>query len=153
MRGILLRTRNLLAGRSGNLGGMEKRQLTDEARAAVARGWRKSGLGQRPYAAQHAISERTLRSWVSRWAPEYRGTEAVRDVCERTVERLRALIAALNVEDSADDGAAMHSGKATIMVSPPAQLATTPVPATGKATRRVETASPGHMDLANLGLR
>jgi len=66
--------------------------LKDEDRARIARGWRQSGQTQADYAAGHEISDRTLRVWVARWAPLCAsGTEVVRDVVERAIERLRAL--------------------------------------------------------------
>src|SRR5712692_6352690 len=76
---------------------MEHRQLTDEDRASIARGWRRSGLTQPAYAAAHSITDRTLRAWIARWAPSYPNADKpVRDVCERAIERLRALIADLD---------------------------------------------------------
>jgi hypothetical protein len=85
------------ADRSRNLRCME---LTDECRARIARGWRQSGRTQAQYAAEHRISDRTLRIWIARWAPSCpSGTEAVRDVCERAIERLRALIDGLGQDN------------------------------------------------------
>ena len=75
------------ADRNHNLSSMEQ-QLNDEARARVARAWRQSGQTQGQYAAEHQISDRTLRTWIARWAPPCpSGTEAVRDVCERAINR------------------------------------------------------------------
>src|SRR5207302_10884417 len=71
---------------------MEK-ELRNEDRARIARGWRTSAMTQPAYAAVHGITDRTLRMWIARWAPPCpTGTEAVRAVCERAIQRLRALV-------------------------------------------------------------
>ncbi len=71
--------------------------LNDEARARIARDWRKSGMTQAEYAASHSITDRTLRSWLRRWAPtSLHGTEAVREISARAIEQFRALIADLD---------------------------------------------------------
>ena len=72
-------------------------ELTDQDRARVARGWRRSGLTQPAYAASHGITDRTLRLWLRRWAPtSLHGTEAAREICARAIEHLRALLADLD---------------------------------------------------------
>lgn len=55
--------------------------LTDQARAAVARGWASSCLTQAQFAADHGIAPRTLRLWVERFGDG-----------ERPVERAKAII-------------------------------------------------------------
>lgn len=103
---------------SSNLQGMKT--MTDEARAQVARGWEQSGLTQADYAAQCGISPRTLRDWLSRYAIQQPPAERVRRLIEDTIDKLLALLAALDdevacqvaaAEDAASEGApAMPSG-------------------------------------------
>lgn len=45
--------------------------MKDEDRARIARGWRQSGRTQAQYAAEHRITDRTLRMWIARWAPRW----------------------------------------------------------------------------------
>jgi|SRR5467141_1957157 len=78
-----------------------KQPLKDEDRSRIARAWRTSGMTQPAYSAAHGITDRTLRMWIARWAsPCPSGTEGVRAVCERAIERLRALVDGLD-QDSA----------------------------------------------------
>src|SRR2546428_6721997 len=68
--------------------------LTTEARAAIARKWRGSSQTQAVFAAEHGITDRTLRAWLNRWAPSHVASpEVVRELVEQTIERLRGLVA------------------------------------------------------------
>ncbi len=113
---------------------MKKQPLTDKMRASIARGWRKSGLSQSAYAATYSVTDRTLRAWVARWAPPC-GGEATRNVVERTIERLRALVAGLDDEANATtEPAALASSVAVAAV--PAITPAVPVPASRSASNQ-----------------
>src|SRR5438132_3247372 len=67
----------------------------DVRRAAVARGWRSSLLTQGEYARRNGISDRTLRSWLQRYAPVPPGSsEEVRRVLRGAVDTLQRLLEA-----------------------------------------------------------
>jgi transposase-like protein len=125
---------------------MEQKPLKNEDRARIARGWRQSGQTQAQYAAQHQISDRTLRMWVARWAPPCASgaTEVVREVVERAIERLRALADGLAEESTspATAGQTMNGAAATIQsLRPERQSNTEPA-----------TTTPRGFDLSNLGM-
>jgi transcriptional regulator with XRE-family HTH domain len=97
--------------------------IDDETRARVARGWEKSGLSQAEYAARSGISERTLRGWRLRFVPSGMPAEAVRRIVEEAVQRLQALLAALD-EHPAAAPLAPSAGPAAVRVE--ANAAATP---------------------------
>jgi len=68
---------------------------TEESKASAARDWHKSEMTQAQYAASLGISDRTLRNWISRWAPTYRESPA-REVIEDAIERLRDVLVGLD---------------------------------------------------------
>lgn len=71
-----------------------------ERRIEIARGWRASCLPQRSYAQQHGISDRTLREWLTRYAPTTPpDIEIVRRVIEDALRDLQALLAGLEPGD------------------------------------------------------
>src|ERR1700694_3042242 len=73
-----------------------KRTLTDLDRARIARGWRGSNLSQPAYAAEHSITDRTLRAYIARWAPvRPDGSQAVRKIVLDAIDRLQAVLGAL----------------------------------------------------------
>lgn len=117
---------------------MEHKPLKNEDRARIARGWRPSGQTQPTYAALHGITDRTLRMWVARWAPPCTsGTEVVRDVCERAIERLRALVDALGEEST---GPAVAGDRTDGTRAP------------SHALRPEPQGSPRGLDFSNLGM-
>src|SRR6266568_247842 len=74
----------------------------DAARARIARGWMTSSRDQRSYAAQHDISERTLRQWVARYCAGRRPQARLRAAVVASIEQLQNVLAALDAE-AADD--------------------------------------------------
>jgi len=86
--------------------------FTDQDRARVARGWRSSGLSQPIYAAEHGITDRTLRDWISRWAPVPPGGAVVaRKVILQAIERLQSVLGGLDM--SVAQGTEAPPGKPT----------------------------------------
>ncbi len=72
--------------------------FSDEERAAIARRWGDSGLAQDEYAEQFGIAGRTLRLWLARFASRQPPLAGARAVLADTVERLQALLAAVDAE-------------------------------------------------------
>src|ERR1041384_1670146 len=82
---------------------MDRKRRTDAERARIAQGWRESGLAQPVYAAQHGITDRTLRAWLVRWAPPCSGNlETARKVVRKAIERLEALAVAMECGTGAE---------------------------------------------------
>ena len=72
---------------------MEKINRTDEERAAIARGWRSSGLPQAAYAARFEVSGRTLRFGARRWAPPAGAADDVAaKIIEEAVDKLLVVL-------------------------------------------------------------
>jgi len=78
----------------------------DAARARIARGWSSTPLDQPTYAAQHGISERTLREWARRFGAGRRPAARTRAIIESAIAQLQALRTALDAEDACHIGAA-----------------------------------------------
>jgi len=101
-------------------------RLTNEARAAIARKWRGSGQTQAVFAAEHNITDRTLRAWLNRWAPSHPASpEVVRELVEQTIERLRGLVA----NRDAGDGKPTPSGDVNTVETVPPAVPPRPSPA------------------------
>jgi transposase-like protein len=86
--------------------------IDDEARRRIARGWASTSLDQRTYAAQHGISARTLRQWVRQFGMTARPEARMREVVEKAIADLTALLASLDAdaarrEDSPEESAAL----------------------------------------------
>jgi hypothetical protein len=79
-------------------------EMNDALRAEIARGWAASGLSQREYAALHSISERTLRSWIARFASRQPPVEQVRAIIMETIEKLQAVLDGLDQLGGMPDG-------------------------------------------------
>ena len=72
-------------------------ELTDDARAEIARAWRSSQEPQERFAAAHGVTARTLRGWIKRWAPPQEAApEVVREVIKSAIERLHAVLVDLD---------------------------------------------------------
>ena len=82
--------------RGGNLRCMD---FDNAARARIARGWLNSSLDQRAYAAQHGISTRTLRQWVSRYGAPDRPAARAKAIIDTAINQLQALRTALDAEE------------------------------------------------------
>ena len=67
-------------------------------RATIARGWEKSGQRQDEYAARFGIAGRTLRLWLDRYASRQPPLAQARAILADAVERLKALLAALDAD-------------------------------------------------------
>ena len=90
---------------SVNLLGMsrEKNQsMTDNQRAAVARGWASSRMDQASYVQLHGIKPRTLRQWILRWAPTVPADVRALTIIEQAISDLQAL------RDAASANAVCH---------------------------------------------
>jgi len=72
--------------------------MTDESRAAIARGWEQSSLDQTEYARQHGISERTLRSWRRRYCPPGIPLDQAREAICVAIGKLQAILLGLEAE-------------------------------------------------------
>lgn len=71
--------------------------FSEAERAAIARGWTESGLAQDEYAAQFGIAGRTLRLWLARCASRQPPLVDARALLVDAIERLQALLAAVDV--------------------------------------------------------
>lgn len=69
--------------------------MTDNQRAAIARGWASSGMDQAEYARLHGIRPRTLREWIQRWAPTTPADMRALAIVRQTLRDLQALHDAL----------------------------------------------------------
>ena len=69
--------------------------MTDNQRAAIARGWASSGMDQAEYARLHRIRPRTLREWILRWAPTTPADVRALAIVRQTLRDLQALHDAL----------------------------------------------------------
>jgi hypothetical protein len=88
---------------SNNLLIAMNKPLTPEDRAAIARGWRASGSSQLEYAARHKITDRTLRSWIARYAPARTDCpEHFRRVVRRAIEQFQTMLAGLEAPEAAN---------------------------------------------------
>ena len=122
----------------GNLGRMTT--MTDESRAAIARGWNPLAQNQAEYARQHGISERTLRTWRRRYVPTGMPVEAARDAIRQAIGKLQAILADLGAEAACrppgeDTGPATSETRATPEpVDVPAQVAAEAHPASAVPT-------------------
>ncbi|MFP2960575.1 hypothetical protein ACLEPN_22825 [Myxococcus sp. 1LA] len=79
---------------SDNLPDMSReknKSMTDNQRAAVARGWASSRMDQASYARLHGIKPRTLRQWVLRWAPTVPADVRALTIIEQVIRDLQAL--------------------------------------------------------------
>lgn len=74
--------------------------FTEETRAVIALGWAKSGLTQTAYAEQAGIATRTLRLWLARYASDRPPLAEARAVLVDAVERLQALLAAVDAQEA-----------------------------------------------------
>lgn len=83
----------------------------DAARARIARGWMNSSLDQPTYAAQHGISERTLRDWVGRFGGGRRPHAQLRAAIVASIEQFQSVLAALDAEAAADTAGAAHDAE------------------------------------------
>lgn len=72
--------------------------LTEETRVTIALGWERSGLTQAEYAEQAGIAPRTLRAWLSRHASRQPPLAEARAALVDAIERLRALLAAIDAQ-------------------------------------------------------
>jgi len=123
-----------------------KQPLNDEDRSRIARAWRTSGMTQPAYSAAHGITDRTLRMWIARWdPPRPSGTEVVRAVCERAIERLRALVDGLDQKSTAPGSAPEPKNDAGVPGKAPAVAPQGNMSASGT--------HPRSFDLSNLGTR
>ena len=73
------------------------RPLPNEQKMRVARGWDGSGLTMADYAGRHGISERTLRTWRSIYAPAV-SVRGARITVERAISQLQAVLDGLPPE-------------------------------------------------------
>jgi DNA-binding transcriptional regulator YiaG len=116
----------MISAGNPNLGIMDDARLTNGDRARIARGWRASGLTQPAYAALHAVTDRTLRAWIARWAlPCQNAPEATRKMLSDLVERAQTMLAQLTepeaVQEKAPDPDTMRevSTEGSVPVEPP----------------------------------
>ncbi|RUO93602.1 hypothetical protein D7Y11_08645 [Corallococcus sp. AB018] len=65
--------------------------MTDNQRAAVARGWASSRMDQASYAQLHGIKPRTLRQWILRWAPTVPTDVRALTIIDQAIRDLQAL--------------------------------------------------------------
>ena len=72
--------------------------MTDNQRAAIARGWASSGMDQTEYARLHGIKPRTLREWIQRWAPTTPADVRALAIVQQTLRDLQALHDALSAK-------------------------------------------------------
>jgi transposase-like protein len=121
--------------------------LTNEARATIARKWRGSGQTQAVFAAEHGITDRTLRAWLNRWAPSHTASpEVVRELVEQTIERLRELV----TNRDAGDGKPTPSVEVKAVETVPPAVA--PQPSTAaRATLHPDPSRGVAWDLGNVG--
>ncbi|MFT3916568.1 MAG: hypothetical protein QM704_21560 [Anaeromyxobacteraceae bacterium] len=73
-----------------------------KTRAAIARGWATSALNQEDYAAQHGISPRTLRLWISRHASRQPPVEQERGIITEAIGQLQDVLDALHDQEELD---------------------------------------------------
>ena len=73
------------------------RTLPNEQKMRVARGWDGSGLTMSDYAGRHGISERTLRTWRSIYAPAV-SVRGARMTVEKAIGQLQAVLDGLPPE-------------------------------------------------------
>jgi len=102
----------------------------DAARAQIARGWLNSSLDQPTYAAEHGISDRTLREWLAKYGAGRRPEAQARAAIVASIEQLQKALAALDAE------AAAESTAVTKTSSPASSTMPTGMPVRrGQATR------------------
>jgi len=123
--------------------------LTNEARAAIARKWRGSGQTQAVFAAEHGITDRTLRAWLNRWVPSHPASpEVVRELVEQVIERLRGLVVA---PDAHPGTQALRDG---LNATSAASTAAAPVPSSARRpVHQDDVPSAVTWDLANIVVR
>ncbi len=69
----------------------KNKPMTNDQRAAVARGWTSSRMDQASYAQLHGIKPRTLREWVLRWAPTVPADVRALAIIDRAIRDLHEL--------------------------------------------------------------
>ncbi|NNB93022.1 hypothetical protein HI113_03730 [Corallococcus exiguus] len=83
----------------------KNQSMTDNQRAAVARGWASSRMDQASYAQLHGIKPRTLRQWILRWAPTAPADVRALTIIEQAIRDLQAL------HDAVSANVACHPAK------------------------------------------
>ncbi len=89
---------------------MSKKHFDPGDRKAIARAWQSSALSQEQFSAEHGIRPRTLRAWVSRYAPAAPPTEEARRIIGEAMSRLQAIL------ESLDAGPACREAREQIVV-------------------------------------
>jgi transposase-like protein len=80
---------------------MHETIFNDERRAAIARGWKASGLTQEEYSAKHGIKPRTLRQWLKRWpCAQFAVERQAKAIIEKAIAALTALLGSLDADQA-----------------------------------------------------
>lgn len=99
------------------------KSFSNEERAAIACGWAESGRAQNEYAEQFGIADRTLRLWLARYASNRPPLDEARAVLVHAIERLQALLAAVDSSEVCQPERGAASPPADSACQPAAALA------------------------------
>jgi transposase-like protein len=123
--------------------------IDDEARRRIARGWASTSLDQRTYAAQHGISPRTLRQWVRQFGMTARPEVRVREVVERAIADLTALLASLDADVARREDSPEGVGESPEPVTPERSTAAA-ADTEAKTAREADRVAPRAMPAAGV---